>query len=99
MIDRPCYFSFEKFKVVVTNQWLRTDFGYRQIDIQDAATAGWTNYMLKLRQKTSLRVIDRLRAAPHDGWKLIFLKGNHDAMMVEALCGKSKMQFKVVTQR
>jgi hypothetical protein len=30
MIDRPCYFSFEKFKVVVTDQWLRTDFGYRQ---------------------------------------------------------------------
>ena len=54
MIDRPCYFSFEKFKVVVTDQWLRTDFGYRQIDIQDAATAGWTDYMLKSRQKTSL---------------------------------------------
>jgi hypothetical protein len=43
MIDRPCYFSFEKFKVVVTDQWLRTDFGYRQIAIQDAATAGWTD--------------------------------------------------------
>jgi hypothetical protein len=54
MIDRPCYFSFEKFKVVVTDQWLRTDFGYRHVDIQDAANAGWTNYMLKSRQKTSL---------------------------------------------
>jgi serine/threonine protein phosphatase 1 len=41
----------------------------------------------------SRQVIDRLRAAPHNGWKLIFLKGNHDAMMVEALCGKSNLQF------
>jgi len=53
MIDRPCYFSFEKFKGVVTGQWLRTDFGYRHVDIQDAADAGWTNYMLKSRQKNS----------------------------------------------
>jgi hypothetical protein len=40
MIDRPHYCSFETFKVAVTDQWLRTDFGYRQISIQDAATAG-----------------------------------------------------------
>jgi hypothetical protein len=54
MIDRPYYCLFETFKGVVTDQWLRTDFGYRQIDIQDAADAGWTDYMLKYRQKTSL---------------------------------------------
>jgi hypothetical protein len=54
MIDRPYYCSFETFKDVVTEQWLRTDFGYREIDIQDAADAGWTDYMLKSRQKTSL---------------------------------------------
>jgi hypothetical protein len=54
MIDPLHYCSFETFKGVVADQWLRTDFGYRQIDIQDAATAGWTNYMLKFRQKTSL---------------------------------------------
>jgi len=54
MLDRPYYCLFETFKGVVTDQWLRTDFGYRQIDIQDAANAGWTDYMLKSRQKTSL---------------------------------------------
>ena len=54
MIDRPHYCSFEAFKEAVTAQWLRTDFGYRQIDIQDAADAGWTDYMLKSRQKVSL---------------------------------------------
>jgi hypothetical protein len=54
MIDRPSYCSFEKFTGVVTDEWLRTDFGYRQIDIQDAATSGCTDYMLKFRQKKSL---------------------------------------------
>jgi hypothetical protein len=39
MINRPHYCSFEAFKEAVTDQWLRTDFGYRQIDIQDAATS------------------------------------------------------------
>jgi hypothetical protein len=54
MIDRPYHCSFEMFKDGVTEQWLRTDFGYREIDIQDAADAGWIDYMLKSRQKTSL---------------------------------------------
>jgi hypothetical protein len=54
MIDRPHYCSFEAFKEAVTDQWLRTDFGHRHVDIQDAANAGWTDYMLKSRQKTSL---------------------------------------------
>ena len=54
MIDRPDYCSFETFKDAVADQWLRTTFGYRQIDVQDAATPGWANYMLKSRQKSSL---------------------------------------------
>jgi hypothetical protein len=54
MIDRPHYCSFEAFRAVVTDQWLRTGFGYRQIDIQDLPTSGSTDYMLKSRQKTSL---------------------------------------------
>jgi len=41
----------------------------------------------------SRRVIDRLRTGPRDGWKLIPLKGNHDAMMVEALRDESKLRF------
>jgi serine/threonine protein phosphatase 1 len=31
------------------------------------------------------QVIDRLLSGHADGWRLITLKGNHDAMMVEAL--------------
>jgi hypothetical protein len=54
MIDRPHFCSFETFKNIISDEWLRTDFGYRQIDIQDAADAGWTDYMLKFRQKISL---------------------------------------------
>jgi serine/threonine protein phosphatase 1 len=33
----------------------------------------------------SRQVIDRLRLGLADGWKLVTLKGNHDAMMVEGL--------------
>jgi hypothetical protein len=54
MIDRPPHCSFETFKSVVTDQWQRTAFGYRHINIQDAANIGWTDYMLKPRQKISL---------------------------------------------
>jgi hypothetical protein len=54
MIDRPPYCSFETFKAAVKDQWQRTVFGYRHINIQDAANAGWTDYMIKLRQKISL---------------------------------------------
>ena len=41
----------------------------------------------------SKKVIDRLRAGLRDRWKLICLKGNHDAMMVEALRDESKLRF------
>jgi serine/threonine protein phosphatase 1 len=39
----------------------------------------------------SKEVIDRLLSAMADGWRLVALKGNHDAMMVEALRDSSKM--------
>lgn len=38
-------------------------------------------------------VIDRLRIGPPEGWSLFPLKGNHDAMMVEALRNPSKMEW------
>jgi serine/threonine protein phosphatase 1 len=41
----------------------------------------------------SKAVIDRLRAGPPQGWPLFPLKGNHDAMMVEALRDPSRMAF------
>jgi serine/threonine protein phosphatase 1 len=39
----------------------------------------------------SKQVIDRLLSGVADGWRLIALKGNHDAMMVEALRDSSRM--------
>ena len=39
----------------------------------------------------SKRVIDRLLTGVADGWHLVALKGNHDAMMVEALRDPAKM--------
>ncbi|WP_092513054.1 hypothetical protein [Afipia sp. GAS231] len=54
IIDRPYHCSFERFSAIVREQWSKTDFGYQQIDIQDQADAGWTDYILKQRQKCSL---------------------------------------------
>ncbi len=39
----------------------------------------------------SKQVIDRLLSGVADGWRLVALKGNHDAMMVEALRNPAKM--------
>src|SRR2546426_7885812 len=44
IIDRPYYCLFETFAATVREQWLKTDFGYRQVDIQDQSDAGWTDY-------------------------------------------------------
>jgi serine/threonine protein phosphatase 1 len=41
----------------------------------------------------SQQVIDRLRTGPPDGWQLFPLKGNHDAMMVEALRNPTTMKW------
>jgi serine/threonine protein phosphatase 1 len=39
----------------------------------------------------SKAVIDRLLSGVADGWRLVALKGNHDAMMVEALRNPAKL--------
>ena len=39
----------------------------------------------------SKEVIDRLLSGVAEGWRLVALKGNHDAMMVQALRDRSKM--------
>jgi serine/threonine protein phosphatase 1 len=41
----------------------------------------------------SKRVIDRLIEGVPDGWKLVTLRGNHDALMAAALRDTSKMPF------
>ncbi len=40
----------------------------------------------------SRQVVERMRAGVFDGWPFVALKGNHDAMMVEALRDPSKME-------
>ena len=54
IIERPYYSSFERFEAAVRDQWLKTEFGYRQVDIKDQRDGGWTDYILKQRQKGSL---------------------------------------------
>jgi hypothetical protein len=55
IIDRPCHYSVPKFAAIIREQWWwKTDFGYHQVDVQDQSDAGWTDYILKQRQKTSL---------------------------------------------
>jgi serine/threonine protein phosphatase 1 len=39
----------------------------------------------------SRQVVERMRRGAPDGWRFFPLKGNHDAMMVEALRDRSKM--------
>src|ERR1700726_2973370 len=41
----------------------------------------------------SKQVIDRLLSGVAEGWSLVALKGNHDAMMVEALRDPAKMAW------
>ncbi|MGF6311896.1 hypothetical protein ABIB82_005873 [Bradyrhizobium sp. i1.8.4] len=54
IIDRPYHCTFGRFDAVLREQWAKTDFGYRQIDVQDQPDEGWTDYLLKRRQKRSL---------------------------------------------
>jgi hypothetical protein len=54
IIDRPYHCSFERFSSIVQEQWSKTEFGYHQINIQDQADAGWTDYVFKQRQKHPL---------------------------------------------
>jgi hypothetical protein len=54
IIDKPCHYSVTEFAEIIREQWWKTDFGYHQVDVQDQPDTGWTEYILKQRQKTSL---------------------------------------------
>jgi hypothetical protein len=54
IFERPHYCPFERFKAIIRDQWSKTDFGYHEVNMQDQSDAGWTDYLLKLRQKRSL---------------------------------------------
>jgi hypothetical protein len=54
IVERPIHCPFERFRAIIRDQWSKTDFGYHEVDVQDRADSGWTDYLLKLRQKRSL---------------------------------------------
>ena len=51
IIDRPKWIGIAEFGAFVRENWLRTDFGYRQIDVQPVTGDGWVAYLCKRRQK------------------------------------------------
>jgi hypothetical protein len=54
IIERPSHCPFPQFAALIREQWWKTDFGYHQVDVQDQSDTGWTDYILKQRQKRSL---------------------------------------------
>lgn len=54
IVERPFHCPFERFRAIIRDQWLKTDFGYHEVDVQDQCDSGWADYLLKLRQKRSL---------------------------------------------
>lgn len=54
IFERPYHCSFERFRAIIRDQWPKTDFGYHELDVQDRSDSGWTDYLLKQRQKRSL---------------------------------------------
>ena len=51
IIDRPAHIAADHLSALVREQWLKTDFGYRHIDVQPMTSDGWVSYILKGRQK------------------------------------------------
>lgn len=54
IFERPDHCSLERFRAIIRDQWSKTDFGYQEVEFQDGSDSGWTDYLLKLRQKRSL---------------------------------------------
>lgn len=54
IFERPYHCSLERFRAIIRDQWPKTDFGYHEVDVQDRPDSGWTDYVLKQRQKKSL---------------------------------------------
>ena len=42
----------DRFPGLISNSWLQTQWGYREMEISAGADRGWLNYMTKLRDKT-----------------------------------------------
>lgn len=54
IIDRPAHIGIEEFTSTIRYLWGRTNFGYREIDVQDEINEGWLSYLLKDWQKDSV---------------------------------------------
>lgn len=46
LIDRPDHIGLDAFMALIRDEWLKTDWSYRQVDIQPA-DPGWIDYILK----------------------------------------------------
>lgn len=53
-IEPPPHFSELHFKILIRDCWDKVHWAYGQDEIEINANQGWTNYMLKLRQKSEL---------------------------------------------
>ncbi len=51
IIDCPRPQLHFEFPAMIRSCWLRTPWGYDQIDIQSSCNEGWTNYISKFRSK------------------------------------------------
>lgn len=50
MLDCPRDELVTEFPLIIKESWLKTDWGYRQIDVQPC-DSGWLTYMTKFRDK------------------------------------------------
>lgn len=48
LLDNPTKRPAVEFNTLVIETWQRTEWGYREIDVQPAVTDGWVDYMTKL---------------------------------------------------
>ena len=54
VLDKPNRVSFEDFKNLINDCWLKTTFGYHHTDVQQMYSDGWYSYLIKCRTKTDL---------------------------------------------
>lgn len=54
VIDCPRDDIAEEFPQLIHDTWIKTRFGYNKLQIVENCDAGWTKYISKLRDKTSI---------------------------------------------
>lgn len=56
ILDRPAHIAAEHLSALIREEWTKTDFGYRQVDVQNMYSDGWVSYILKSRQKNDCQL-------------------------------------------